>query len=306
MVYQGVFERVGNTPLVRLSAFAKAQDLKASLFAKLEGANPAGSAKDRVAQFILNDLQERGAITKDTVIVEPTSGNTGIALACLCAARGVRCIIVMPESMSAERRALIAAYGGELVLTSAEFGMAGAIAEAERLCKTLPHAVLAGQFENAQNPRAHYETTGPEIFRDLEGAVDGFIAGVGTGGTISGVGRFLKEQDPAVHVVAVEPADSPVLSGGAAGAHPLQGIGAGFVPKVLDTSVYDEVLTVTGEEAFSACRTLAKEEGLLVGISSGAALSAAVRICKRAENQGKNFVVLLPDLGERYLSCKLF
>ena len=305
-IYTSVDQLVGKTPLLELTNLERQFGLKARLLAKLEYLNPAGSAKDRVAKYILNDAEEKGILTKDSVIVEPTSGNTGIGLAAIAAARGYRVIIVMPDSMSAERRLLMTAYGAELVLTEGAKGMGGAIAKAEELAKEIPGALLAGQFVNPANPRAHFETTGPEIWEDTDGAVDFFVAGVGTGGTITGTGSYLKSKKPQVQIVAVEPSDSPVLSQGKAGAHKLQGIGAGFIPEILDTTVYDEVIPVTSEDAFETGRMLGKREGVLVGISSGAALWAAIEVAKRPENEGKTVVVLLPDTGDRYLSTEMY
>lgn len=305
-IYTSVDQLVGKTPLLELTNLERQFGLKARLLAKLEYLNPAGSAKDRVAKYILNDAEEKGILTKDSVIVEPTSGNTGIGLAAIAAARGYRVIIVMPDSMSAERRLLMTAYGAELVLTEGAKGMGGAIAKAEELAKEIPGAFLAGQFVNPANPRAHFETTGPEIWEDTDGAVDFFVAGVGTGGTITGTGSYLKSKKPQVQIVAVEPSDSPVLSQGKAGAHKLQGIGAGFIPEILDTTVYDEVIPVTSEDAFETGRLLGKREGVLVGISSGAALWAAIEVAKRPENEGKTVVVLLPDTGDRYLSTEMY
>lgn len=305
-IYTSVDQLVGKTPLLELTNLERQFGLKARLLAKLEYLNPAGSAKDRVAKYILNDAEEKGILTKDSVIVEPTSGNTGIGLAAIAAARGYRVIIVMPDSMSAERRLLMTAYGAELVLTEGAKGMSGAIAKAEELAKEIPGAFLAGQFVNPANPRAHFETTGPEIWEDTDGAVDFFVAGVGTGGTITGTGSYLKSKKPQVQIVAVEPSDSPVLSQGKAGAHKLQGIGAGFIPEILDTTVYDEVIPVTSEDAFETGRLLGKREGVLVGISSGAALWAAIEVAKRPENEGETVVVLLPDTGDRYLSTEMY
>lgn len=305
-IYTSVDQLVGKTPLLELTNLERQFDLKARLLAKLEYLNPAGSVKDRAAKYILNDAEEKGILTKDSVIVEPTSGNTGIGLAAIAAARGYRVIIVMPDSMSVERRLLMTAYGAELVLTEGVKGMGGAIAKAEELVKEIPGAFLAGQFVNPANPRAHFETTGPEIWEDTDGAVDFFVAGVGTGGTITGTGSYLKSKNPQVQIVAVEPSDSPVLSQGKAGAHKLQGIGAGFIPEILDTTVYDEVIPVTSEDAFETGRMLGKREGVLVGISSGAALWAAIEVAKRPENEGKTVVVLLPDTGDRYLSTEMY
>lgn len=305
-IYTSVDQLVGKTPLLELTNLERQFDLKARLLAKLEYLNPAGSVKDRAAKYILNDAEEKGILTKDSVIVEPTSGNTGIGLAAIAAARGYRVIIVMPDSMSVERRLLMTAYGAELVLTEGAKGMGGAIAKAEELVKKIPGAFLAGQFVNPANPRAHFETTGPEIWEDTDGAVDFFVAGVGTGGTITGTGSYLKSKNPQVQIVAVEPSDSPVLSQGKAGAHKLQGIGAGFIPEILDTDVYDEIIRVTSKDAFETGRMLGKREGVLVGISSGAALWAAIEVAKRPENEGKTVVVLLPDTGDRYLSTEMY
>ena len=305
-VYTSASQLVGNTPLLQLTAVEKKLGLSAKVLAKLEYFNPAGSAKDRVALSMIEDAEEKGLLKEGSVIIEPTSGNTGIGLACVAAARGYRTIIVMPDSMSIERQKLMSAYGAELVLTPGALGMSGAIAKAEELAKEIPGSFIPDQFGNPANSKAHYETTGPEIWADTEGAVDIFVAGVGTGGTITGVGRFLKEKKPGVRVVAVEPHDSPLLSGGKAGPHGLQGIGANFVPAVLDTSVYDEIITVTTQQAYAAARGMGKAEGVLVGISSGAALHAAMELAKREENHGKTIVVLLPDTGDRYLSTDLF
>lgn len=305
-IYTSVDQLIGHTPLLELTHLEADLGLKARVLAKLEYLNPAGSVKDRVAKSMLDDAEAKGILKPDSVIIEPTSGNTGIGLCSVAAARGYKVIIVMPETMSAERRALMKAYGAELVLTEGAKGMAGAIAKADELAKELPNAMVAGQFVNPANPAAHIATTGPEIWQDTDGAVDLFVAGVGTGGTITGVGRYLKQQNPAVGIIAVEPADSAVLSGGKAGPHALQGIGAGFVPEVLDTAIYDEVMTATTEDSFAAARMLAKREGVLAGISSGTALWAAVEQAKRPENEGKTIVVLLPDTGDRYLSTALF
>lgn len=301
-----VDELIGKTPLLELSNTEKSLNLKATVLAKLEYLNPAGSAKDRVAKAMIDDAIRRGVLNDDSVIIEPTSGNTGIGLACVAAARGLRAMIVMPDSMSAERIMLMKAYGAEVVLTAGAEGMSGAIRKAEELAKALPNSFIPSQFDNPANAQAHFDTTGPEIWSDTDGEVDIFVAGVGTGGTITGTGRYLKAQNPNVRIVAVEPAGSPVLSEGKAGKHGLQGIGAGFVPKVLDTSVYDEILTVTEEQAYAAARNLGRQEGILVGISSGAALHAALTLAARAENAGKTIVVLLPDTGDRYLSTDLF
>lgn len=305
-IYASVDRLIGNTPLVRLSNIEKELGLRFTLLAKPECLNPAGSVKDRVARAMLDDAEARGVLTKDSVIIEPTSGNTGIGLASVAAARGYRLIIVMPDTMSVERRQILRALGAELVLTEGARGMAGAIARAEELAKETPGAFIAGQFVNPANPDVHYRTTGPEIWEDTDGGVDIFVAGVGTGGTVTGVGRFLKEKKPTVKIIAVEPSDSPVLSGGKTGPHKLQGIGAGFVPKVLDTTVYDEVVTVGSEDAFRLGRLMGRREGLLVGISSGAALAAAIEVGSRPENVGKTVVALLPDTGDRYLSTALF
>ena len=305
-IYSSVDQLIGGTPLLELCRLERQLDLGARVLVKLESFNPGGSVKDRVARAMLDDAEASGRLAPGGTIVEPTSGNTGIGLASVAAARGYRVIIVMPEPMSAERRALMRAYGAELVLTEGARGMAGAIEKANELVNEIPGAILAGQFTNPANPAVHEATTGPEIWRDAEGNVDLFVAGVGTGGTITGVGRYLKRQNPAVRVVAVEPAASPVLSGGQAGPHPLQGIGAGFVPEILDTEIYDEILTASGEDACAAARLLGRSEGVLAGISSGAALWGALTLARRPENQGKTIVALLPDTGERYLSTTLF
>ena len=305
-IYSSVDELIGNTPLVELTHIERELGLGFTLLAKTECMNPAGSVKDRVARAMLDDAEARGLLTKDSVIIEPTSGNTGIGLASVAAARGYRLIIVMPDTMSVERRQILRALGAELVLTEGARGMAGAIARAKELADETPGAFIAGQFVNPANPAAHYRTTGPEIWRDTDGKVDIFVAGVGTGGTVTGVGRYLKEQNPAVKIVAVEPAGSPVLSGGKAGSHKIQGIGAGFVPDVLDTAIYDEVVRVENEDAFRFGRLMGRREGLLVGISSGAALAAAVEVGSRPENAGKTVVALLPDTGDRYLSTAMF
>ena len=297
---------IGNTPLLDLARYRRRHDLGARLLGKLELFNPAGSVKDRIAAAMLAAYEREGRLTSDTVLIEPTSGNTGIALAALCAARGLRMILVMPETMSIERRRLAAAYGAEIVLTEGARGMAGAVARADELAREIPHAIVVGQFSNPANPAAHIATTGPEIWDQTDGGVDVFVAGVGTGGTVTGVGRYLKERKPDVRVVAVEPASSPVLSEGRSGAHGIQGIGAGFVPDVLNTSVYDEIVTVSEEDAYAAARELAACEGLLVGISSGAAVAAASQLARRPEFAGKLIVALLPDTGERYLSTPLF
>ena len=305
-IYGSAEELIGKTPLVRLNNIEKNEGLGARLLAKLESFNPGGSAKDRVALAMINDAEERGLINKDSVIIEPTSGNTGIGLCLVAASRGYRAIIVMPETMSEERKLLMKAYGAELVLTDGKSGMSGAIAKAEELAREIPSAFIPGQFENPKNPEAHRLTTGPEIYDDTDGEVDIFVCGVGTGGTVTGVGEYLKSVKPDVSIVAVEPADSPVLSGGKPGPHGLQGIGAGFVPDVLNTSVYDEIIQVTTEEAYGAARRIGSGEGILVGISSGAALHAAIELARRKENEGKTIVVLLPDTGDRYLSTPMF
>ena len=305
-IYSKITELVGNTPLVEVSRFSESLDLKARLLVKLEYFNPAGSVKDRVALAMIEDAEKRGLLKPGAVIIEPTSGNTGIGLASVAACRGYRAIFTMPETMSVERRKLLKAYGAEIVLTEGAKGMKGAIAKAEELAKTIPGAFVPGQFVNPANPAAHFATTGPEIWRDTDGKVDIFVAGVGTGGTITGTGQYLKSRNPAVKIVAVEPKGSPVLSEGHAGSHGIQGIGAGFVPEVLDTKVYDEVIPVTNEDAFATGRDIAKKEGFLVGISSGAALWAAIELAKRPENAGKTIVALLPDTGDRYLSTALY
>lgn len=305
-IYGSVSELVGNTPLLELKNTEMTEGLSSRLFAKLESFNPAGSVKDRVALYMIKDAEKSGKLKKGGVIIEPTSGNTGIGLAAIGASKGYKVVIVMPDSMSVERRRLIASYGAELVLTDGALGMKGAIEKAEELSNTIPNSIIAGQFVNPSNPKAHYETTAREIYEDLDGKVDIFVAGVGTGGTITGIGRYLKEKNPSVKIVAVEPENSPVLSKGLSGKHGLQGIGAGFIPKVLDTKVYDEVITVKEEDAYKTGRSLAKKEGVLIGISSGAALFAAKTLAKREENKGKNVVVLLPDTGDRYLSTPLF
>ncbi|MGN0458898.1 MAG: cysteine synthase A [Eubacterium sp.] len=304
-LYKSVSDIVGNTPLVRVSNFERAHEAKASIFAKLEYFNPAGSVKDRIAKGIIDDAIASGKLKEGSTIIEPTSGNTGIGIASYAATKGFRVIITMPESMSVERRNLMKAYGAELVLTDASQGMKGAIAKAEELHKELDDSIIAGQFTNPVNPRVHYETTGPEIWKDTEGKVDIFVAGVGTGGTLSGTGKYLKEHNPDVKIVAVEPETSPVLSKGVAGAHKIQGIGAGFVPDTLDTEIYDEIITVPNEAAFETGREFPALEGALVGISSGAALWAALQLAQREENAGKNIVVVLPDSGDRYLSTPM-
>lgn len=305
-IYTSAHQLVGGTPLLELTGIEKEYALKARLLAKLEYLNPAGSAKDRVALAMIEDAEQRGLLKEGSVIIEPTSGNTGIGLACVAAARGYETIIVMPDSMSMERQLLMKAYGAKLVLTPGSLGMQGSIDEADRLAKQIPGSFIPDQFNNPANAKAHYETTGPEIWRDTDGQVDIFVAGVGTGGTVTGVGRYLKEQDPAIRVVAVEPAGSPLLSGGKAGPHGLQGIGANFIPGVLDSSVYDQVVTVTEVDAYAAGRLMGRKEGVLVGISSGAALHAAMGLASLPENEGKTIVVLLPDTGDRYLSTPMF
>lgn len=305
-IYKTVTDLVGNTPLVELVNYNQKNELKATIVAKIEGFNPAGSVKDRIAKAIIEDYEAKGVLKKGSTIIEPTSGNTGIGLAAIAAAKGYRLIITLPETMSVERRNLIKAYGAELVLTEGAKGMKGAIAKAKELQEEIPNSIIAGQFVNPANPKAHYDTTGPEIWKDTDGAVDIFVAGVGTGGTISGVGKYLKEQNPNIKIVAVEPATSAVLSTGVAGPHKIQGIGAGFVPDTLDTTIYDEIITVPNEEAFKTGAEVVKTDGVFVGISSGAALYAATVLAKREENKGKRIVVLLPDNGDRYLSTPLF
>ena len=305
-IYTSADQLIGKTPLLELTHIEKKHDLKAKILAKLEYFNPAGSVKDRIAKAMIDDAEAKGLLKAGSVIIEPTSGNTGIGLASVAAARGYRIIIVMPETMSVERRQLMKAYGAELVLTEGAKGMKGAIAKADELAKEIPNSFVAGQFVNPANPKAHYETTGPEIWADTDGKVDFFVAGVGTGGTITGTGKFLKEKNPAVKVVAVEPKTSAVLSTGIAGSHKIQGIGAGFVPDVLDTKIYDEIIPVDNDDAFAVGKEMGHREGVLVGISSGAALWAAIELAKRPENAGKTIVVLLPDTGDRYLSTPLF
>ena len=305
-IYTSADQLIGHTPLLELTHIEKDADLSAKLLAKLEYFNPAGSVKDRIAKAMIDDAEASGKLKPGSVIIEPTSGNTGIGLAAVAAAKGYRIIIVMPETMSVERRQLMKAYGAELVLSEGAKGMKGAIAKADELAKEIPNSFIPGQFVNPANPKAHIATTGPEIWDDTDGKVDIFVAGVGTGGTITGVGQYLKSKDPGIKVVAVEPAASPVLSRGTAGAHKIQGIGAGFVPNVLDTKVYDEIITVENDDAFATGRLIGRKEGVLVGISSGAAVWAAIQLAKRPENAGKNIVVLLPDTGDRYLSTPLF
>lgn len=305
-IYTSADQLIGHTPLLELSHIEKAENLEAKIIAKLEYFNPAGSVKDRIAKAMLDEAEAKGILNRDTTIIEPTSGNTGIGLASVAAARGYHLVIVMPETMSIERRQLMKAYGAELVLSEGAKGMKGAIAKAEEIKNSTSNSFIAGQFVNPANPKAHFETTGPEIWEDTDGNVDIFVAGVGTGGTVTGVGKYLKSKNPGVKVVAVEPKSSAVLSTGVAGPHKIQGIGAGFVPDVLDTKIYDEIIPVSNEDAFAAGKTIGKKEGVLVGISSGAALWAAVQLAKRPENKGKNIVVLLPDTGDRYLSTPLF
>ena len=305
-IYTSVDQLIGKTPLMELKNLEKALDLKATLLAKLESFNPAGSAKDRVARSMIDEAEAAGILSADSVIIEPTSGNTGIGLAAVAAARGYRCIIIMPDTMSVERQKLMTAYGAELILTDGSLGMAGAIAKAEEIAQKIPGAWIAGQFVNPSNPKAHYTSTGPEIWEDTDGRVDLFVAGVGTGGTITGTGEYLKEKNPRIKLVAVEPADSALLSGKPAGPHKIQGIGANFIPDILKTDLLDEIVPVTTDEAYAAARILGKKEGILVGISSGAALHAAIEAAKRPENTGKTVVVLLPDTGDRYLSTDLF
>ena len=305
-IYRGFLDLIGNTPLVEVANLEKAYNLKAKVLVKLEYRNPAGSVKDRIAQAMIEDAEKKGELKPGATIIEPTSGNTGIGLAAIAAAKGYRAILTMPETMSVERRNILKAYGAEIVLTEGSKGMKGAIAKAEELAKEIEGSFIPGQFDNPANPKVHYETTGPEIWRDTDGKVDAFVAGVGTGGTVTGTGKYLKEQNPDVKVVAVEPASSPVLSQGKAGAHKIQGIGAGFVPKVLDTAVYDEIITVENDDAFAASKELTKKEGILTGISSGAALYAALQLAQRPEFEGKTIVALLPDSGDRYYSTPLF
>lgn len=306
MIYGSADAIIGKTPLLRLSGIEKKLGLSANIIAKLEYLNPAGSVKDRVAKEMLDTLQRDGKINENTVIIEPTSGNTGIGLASVAAARGIKLLIVMPDSMSRERIQIMKAYGAEVVLTDGALGMSGAIKKAEQLNKEIPDSFIAGQFTNPANPRAHYLTTGPEIYADTEGRVDFFVAGIGTGGTVSGTGKYLKEKNPEIKIVGCEPSDSAVLSGGTAHPHKIQGIGAGFIPEILDTKICDEILTVTAEEAYEYARLLGRTEGILVGISSGCALAAAIKVASRPENAGKNIVVLFPDTGDRYLSAGLF
>lgn len=305
-IYSSVEQLVGKTPLLKLKNIEKKLNLDAYLIAKLEYFNPAGSAKDRVAKYMIEDAEKKGLINKSSVIIEPTSGNTGIGLASIAVSKGYRVIIVMPENMSVERQKIMKAYGAEIVLTEASKGLKGSIEKAEELKKEIPNSFIAGQFENPANPKAHYETTGPEIFEDMDGDVDIFVAGIGTGGTLTGCGEYLKSKKPDIKVVGVEPFDSPFISEGRAGSHKLQGIGAGFIPKTLNTKIYDEIITVKTEEAYETARMIGCSEGVLVGISSGAAAFAAIQLAKRPENKGKKIVVLLPDTGDRYLSTDLF
>lgn len=305
-IYNTATELIGGTPLLRVTALEQSGNLKAAVLAKLEYLNPAGSVKDRAARYMIEDAEARGILKPGSVIIEPTSGNTGIGLASIAAVKGYRMILTMPDTMSVERRNILKAYGAELVLTEGSKGMKGAIARAQELAQEIPDSFIPGQFENPANARAHYETTGPEIWRDTDGGTDIFVAGIGTGGTITGVGSYLKEQNPKVQVVAVEPAASPVLSGGNAGPHKIQGIGAGFVPELLNTEIYDEIIQVENEDAIATGKEIARKEGILVGISSGAAMWAAIQLAKRAENAGKTIVVLLPDSGDRYYSTPLF
>ena len=305
-IYDSFESLIGNTPLIKLSNFMKKNNLKATILAKLEYFNPAGSAKDRIALFMIQDAERSGRLKKGGTIIEPTSGNTGIGLAALSAAKGYKMIVTMPETMSVERRLLMRAYGAKLVLTDGKKGMSGAIEKAKELNETIPGSIIAGQFENPANPEAHYRTTGPEIWKDTDGEIDIFAAGVGTGGTITGVGKFLKEKNPKIHIAAIEPASSPVLSKGIGGSHKIQGIGAGFVPTVLDVKIIDEIIPVSDSDAYNYAREAAKTEGIFIGISSGAALAAATYLATKKENEGKNIAVLLPDSGERYLSAESF
>ena len=305
-IYTSADRLIGNTPLLELTNLEKKLDLKAKVLAKLEYLNPAGSVKDRVAKAMIEEAQASGKLTKDSVIIEPTSGNTGIGLAAVAAAKGYRVIITMPETMSVERQQIMKAYGAEVILTEGAKGMQGAIDKAEALAEEIPGGIIAGQFVNPANPKAHFEHTGPEIYKDTEGTVDIFVAGIGTGGTITGTGTYLKQQNPEIQVVGVEPAEAPFFTKGVAGPHKLQGIGAGFIPEVLDTDICDEIICITAEEAFSAAREIGKQEGILVGISSGAAAAAAFQLARRPENEGKRIVVILPDTGDRYLSTELF
>ena len=305
-IYENITELVGGTPLVKISNYSKAHDLEATILVKLEYLNPAGSVKDRIAKAMIEDAEKKGLLKEGSVIIEPTSGNTGIGLAAIAASKGYRAILTMPETMSVERRNLLKAYGAEIVLTDGAKGMKGAIAKADELAKEIPNSFIPGQFVNPANPAAHKATTGPEIWNDTDGKVDYFVAGVGTGGTLSGTGEYLKSKNPAIKAVAVEPESSPVLSKGVAGPHKIQGIGAGFVPDTLNTSIYDEIIPVSNEDAFATGKEIARKDGILVGISSGAALFAATQVAKRPENKGKTIVVLLPDTGDRYLSTPLF
>lgn len=305
-IYDSIDQLIGNTPLLQLKNIEKQYSLKAKILAKLEYFNPAGSVKDRVALSMIKDMEQKGLLKPDSVIIEPTSGNTGIGLACVGAAYGYKVIIVMPDSMSEERKLLMTAYGAHLVLTDGSLGMSGAIKKAEELKNEIPNSIIAGQFTNPSNPKAHYDSTGPEIYNDTDGKVDIFVAGIGTGGTITGIGEYLKSKNPHIKIIGIEPADSPILSGGNSAPHKIQGIGANFIPDVLNTNVYDEIISVTHENAFEMGKTIAKKEGVLVGISSGAALWAAIEVAKRPENNAKNIVVLLPDTGDRYLTTEMF
>lgn len=305
-IYTGAMDLIGNTPLIEVMNIEKELKLETHLLVKLEYLNPAGSVKDRAAKFMIEDAEAKGLLKEGSVIIEPTSGNTGIGLASIAAVRGYRMILTMPDTMSVERQNILRAYGAEIVLTDGKLGMAGAIAKAEELAREIPHSFIPGQFENPANAEAHRQTTGPEIWQDTDGKVDIFVAGVGTGGTLTGVGEYLKSQNPDIRIVAIEPADSPLLSEGRSGSHPLQGIGANFIPAVLNRDIYDEVLAISGDDAFATAKLLAKKEGILVGISSGAALYGAIQLAKRPENQGKTIVALLPDSGDRYYSTPLF
>lgn len=305
-IYNSITELIGNTPLIKATNYIEKKQLNSNILLKVESFNPGGSVKDRIALAMINDLESKGVLNKDSIIIEPTSGNTGIGLSLVCASRGYKTIITMPDTMSIERRMLLTSYGAEIVLTEGAKGMPGAIAKAEELLKTTPNSFNPAQFENPENPTAHYKTTAVEIWNDTDGNVDVLVAGIGTGGTISGIGKYLKEKNPNVKIIAVEPTDSPVLSKGEKGPHKIQGIGAGFIPNTLDTSIYDEIITINTEEAFESAREIAKTDGIFVGISSGAALNAGTQVAKRTEYKGKNIIVILPDIGERYLSTPLF